>query len=65
MLLYNLPAFAMGDFTAFLSGVARANHLVKRVSNLSEPNGYHVAVFRFIRSFWLRLIIYCREVTWI
>lgn len=33
MLLYNLPAFPKDDSTAFLSGVARANNLVKRVSN--------------------------------
>ena len=32
MLLYSLPAFAKGDANAFLSGVARANHLVKKVS---------------------------------
>ncbi|KDR74391.1 hypothetical protein GALMADRAFT_250307 [Galerina marginata CBS 339.88] len=30
MLLYSLPAFAKGDPTAFLSGVARANQLVKK-----------------------------------
>ncbi|CAA7270739.1 unnamed protein product [Cyclocybe aegerita] len=30
MLLYSLPAFAKGDSTAFLSGVARANQLVKK-----------------------------------
>jgi len=47
MLLYNLPAFSTGGFTAFLSGVARANHLVKRVSKLSEPNGHHPAFFFF------------------
>jgi nuclear GTP-binding protein len=32
MLMYSLPAFAKGDPTAFLSGVARANHLLKKVS---------------------------------
>ena len=32
MLLYSLPAFAKSDASAFLSGVARANHLVKKVS---------------------------------
>ena len=31
MLLYSLPAFAKGDCSAFLSGVARANQLVKKV----------------------------------
>ena len=31
MLLYSLPAFTKGDPTAFLSGVARANQLVKKV----------------------------------
>jgi len=31
MLLYSLPAFTKGDTTAFLSGVARANQLVKKV----------------------------------
>ena len=31
MLLYNLPAFAKNDATAFLSGVARAHQLVKKV----------------------------------
>ena len=31
MLLYNLPAFSKGDCTAFLSGVARAHQLVKKV----------------------------------
>ena len=31
MLMYNLPAFPSGDVTAFLSGVARSNHLVKKV----------------------------------
>lgn len=33
MLLYSLPAFAPGDSIAFLSGVARTNQLVKRVSH--------------------------------
>jgi hypothetical protein len=32
MLMYSLPAFVRGDVTAFLSGVARSNHLVKKVS---------------------------------
>lgn len=32
MLLYSLPAFTKGDSTAFLSAVARANQLVKKVS---------------------------------
>lgn len=31
MLIYSLPAFTKGDCTAFLSGVARSNHLVKKV----------------------------------
>jgi len=35
MLLYSLPAFSKGDPTAFLSGVARANQLVKKVLSLS------------------------------
>ncbi|KAH9843741.1 uncharacterized protein C8Q71DRAFT_12337 [Rhodofomes roseus] len=30
MLFYNLPAFAAGDSNAFLSGVARANALIKK-----------------------------------
>ncbi|KXN83537.1 hypothetical protein AN958_01246 [Leucoagaricus sp. SymC.cos] len=30
MLMYNIPAFTIGDTTAFLSGVARSNHLVKK-----------------------------------
>ncbi|KZT74532.1 hypothetical protein DAEQUDRAFT_197091 [Daedalea quercina L-15889] len=30
MLFYNLPAFAAGDANAFLSGVARANGLIKK-----------------------------------
>ncbi|CAL1704387.1 unnamed protein product [Somion occarium] len=30
MLFYNIPAFAEGDLTAFLSGVARANSLIKK-----------------------------------
>ncbi|KAF8164819.1 hypothetical protein B0H34DRAFT_779894 [Crassisporium funariophilum] len=34
MLLYSLPAFAKGDPSAFLSGVARANQLVKRKGEL-------------------------------
>ncbi|EAU82462.2 GTP-binding protein [Coprinopsis cinerea okayama7 len=34
MLLYNLPAFAKGDQTAFLSGVARAHQLVKKRGDL-------------------------------
>lgn len=32
MLMYNLPAFPSGDVAAFLSGVARSNHLVKKVN---------------------------------
>jgi len=32
MLMYNLPAFPSGDVAAFLSGVARSNHLVKKVT---------------------------------
>jgi hypothetical protein len=31
MLLYSIPAFAKGDADAFLSGVARANQLIKKV----------------------------------
>ena len=31
MLMYSLPAFPSGDVAAFLSGVARSNHLVKKV----------------------------------
>ena len=31
MLLYSLPAFTKGDTSAFLSGVARSNQLVKKV----------------------------------
>jgi len=31
MLMYNLSAFPSGDVAAFLSGVARSNHLVKKV----------------------------------
>ncbi|KAF8189693.1 GTP-binding protein [Pholiota molesta] len=34
MLLYSLPAFVKGDLTSFLSGVARANQLVKRKGEL-------------------------------
>ncbi|TEB29419.1 hypothetical protein FA13DRAFT_1734606 [Coprinellus micaceus] len=34
MLLYNLPAFAKNDATAFLSGVARAHQLVKKRGEL-------------------------------
>ena len=33
MLLYSLPAFPQGDCAAFLSGVARAQQLVKKVSH--------------------------------
>lgn len=35
MLFYNIPAFAEGDVNAFLSGVARANSLIKKVRILS------------------------------
>ena len=35
MLLYSIPAFAKGDADAFLSGVARANQLIKKVHFLS------------------------------
>ena len=31
MLLYNLPAFMKEDSTAFLTGVARAKQLIKKV----------------------------------
>lgn len=31
MVMYSLPAFTKGDATAFLSGVARSNRLVKKV----------------------------------
>ena len=31
MLLYNLPAFMNEDSTAFLTGVARAKQLIKKV----------------------------------
>lgn len=31
MLMYNLPIFMDGDATAFLSGLARANGLIKKV----------------------------------
>ncbi|KAG6918214.1 hypothetical protein DXG01_015807 [Tephrocybe rancida] len=34
MLLYSLPAFAKGDPTSFLSGVARSNQLVKKHGEL-------------------------------
>jgi nuclear GTP-binding protein len=31
MIFYKVPAFSKGDFNTFLNGVARANHLVKKV----------------------------------
>lgn len=34
MLLYSIPAFAKGDAEAFLSGVARANQLIKKKGQL-------------------------------
>ncbi|KAG5637321.1 hypothetical protein H0H81_005014 [Sphagnurus paluster] len=34
MLLYSLPAFAKGDSTSFLSGIARSNQLVKKHGEL-------------------------------
>ncbi|TFK35009.1 hypothetical protein BDQ12DRAFT_635436 [Crucibulum laeve] len=34
MLLYSLPAFAKGDSTSFLSGVARSNQLIKKKGEL-------------------------------
>lgn len=34
MLLYSIPAFAKGDADAFLSGVARANQLIKKKGQL-------------------------------
>ncbi|EEB99573.1 hypothetical protein MPER_00724, partial [Moniliophthora perniciosa FA553] len=34
MLLYNLPIFSRGDVRAFLSGVARAQHLVQKVCQM-------------------------------
>ena len=37
MLLYSLPAFIKGDTTAFLSGVARSNQLVKKVCFFFHP----------------------------
>ncbi|KAH6896389.1 GTP-binding protein [Coprinopsis sp. MPI-PUGE-AT-0042] len=38
MLLYNLPAFSKGDQTAFLSGVARSQQLVKKKGALDLAN---------------------------
>lgn len=35
MLMYSVPAFPKGDPTAFLSGVARANQLLKKVCTMS------------------------------
>ena len=35
MLMYNLPIFMDGDATAFLSGLARANGLIKKVRRIS------------------------------
>lgn len=32
MVMYGLPAFQAGDGVAFLSGVAKSNRLVKKVS---------------------------------
>lgn len=34
MLFYNIPAFMQGDANAFLSAVARANGLIKKVCYL-------------------------------
>jgi nuclear GTP-binding protein len=34
MLFYNLPAFSKDDANAFLSGIARANGMVKKVRGL-------------------------------
>lgn len=31
MLAYNLPIFTDGDANAFLAGIARANHFIKKV----------------------------------
>ena len=39
MLLYNLPAFMKEDSTAFLTGVARAKQLIKKV-HLSSSYSY-------------------------
>ena len=38
MLFYNIAAFADGDPTAFLSGVARANSLIKKVCEFLLQN---------------------------
>ncbi len=55
MLMYNLPAFTKGDRIAFLAGVARSNHLVKKVCWIDLVQSVHLIIFfvgivRFVLS---------------
>ena len=45
MLMYSLPAFAKGDPTSFLSGVARANQLLKKVCTMRHPRFDNYVIF--------------------
>ncbi len=47
MLFYNLPAFAEKDTTAFLSALARANGLIKKVHLTSSIAIYMSDIFSY------------------
>jgi nuclear GTP-binding protein len=44
MVFYGLPAFPKGDVDAFLMGVARAQGLIKKVSQSPVPFTYFVSI---------------------
>jgi nuclear GTP-binding protein len=47
MVFYSLPAFAKGDVDAFLMGVARAQGLIKKVSQTPISHSCHL-IFIFL-----------------
>jgi nuclear GTP-binding protein len=51
MVFYSLPAFAKGDVDAFLMGVARAQGLIKKVSQILYP--VSIANHSFISFFFI------------
>ena len=63
MLMYSIPAFAKGDPTAFLSGVARANQLLKKVCTMTCT---HTASFRQLRHiFSFSALDYLKHLTFL
>jgi len=57
MLLYSLPAFAKGDLIVFLSGVARANQLLKKVCTMLHAYSFVSAITSYFFSLFVLVFL--------